>query len=491
MIKKYIKYILCLTIFAGSCNVLDHEPITQLAPEQVFTEFSGAEAALLAGYANLAGQTNNLLIYGDVRSDVVSDEFGWIQWQSLRNNVITPQDGIVNWNAFYTGLHRINDVIFRVPNIQHPSMNSNGTGTNLEDNTAVSRRDQLLGEALFLRAINYFYMTRIWGNVPLIKLPSNSVDQNAYPSRTATATVMDSIEEDLIEAIRLLPDRYNDNLETRGRATRGAAKAILAQLYMWQGANNDALPLLNEIINTPVYNLASEFSQLFIATPSGAGGKNISNELIFELQFDHRNLATNNLSNLLLPTTESLPDNERPGGQHQLVPSEKLFLSYEDNDTRKDVTLRTTALPGGYWAAKYQGTRVDNTRRQDSNFPIIRLADIYLLRAEALVKLGREGDAINDLNRVRRRAYSVPLNQTSPHDYPSDWDDDQGINNVALAIENERLKELAFEGHRYFDLVRNDRLAAVADISEPILLPVSERQIELNPNLAPNNPGYQ
>lgn len=235
-----------------------------------------------------------------------------------------------------------------------------------------------------------------------------------------------------------------------------------------------------EVMNNSTYNLvtgASAYAAMF-----SASSKN-SNESIFEIQYVSSSSESNGLFSFYVPTPA--PSGIQ-GGSYQIVPTDKIINAFEAGDIRRTVSVSNSpATPSVPYIGKY----LRLTNGTDPNIIAIRLADIILIRAEALNNLGQTAGATDALNIIRRRAFGLPLNTASSRDFPSANDTVNGYN-LTQAIENERMKELCFEGQRFDDLVRTGRAAAVLGIStNQTLWPIPLREVGRNPKLQ-QNPGY-
>lgn len=376
---------------------------------------------------------------------------------------ISTSSTYATWNKFFVSINRVNNILAKVPAIQDPSINA--------------VRDRILGEAYFLRAFNYFFLTRLWGAVPLVLEPTISLNVDLKVSRVPAEVVLDQIVADLKEAESKLPVSYSANLDTRGRATKGAAQALLARVYLWKSSYNktnewqSVVDYTTKVIASPVYSLAPGASYASIFT-----AKNTA-ESIWELQYNYNNQELNTLVRLFIPRSTKV----QTGGEQILIPSKKIENAFVNGDLRKAGAIFYSDSLSTYKnvrsVAKYQGTIVGASRFSDSNFIILRLADVILMKAEAQAQLGKVTEAIDLLNTIRKRA-GLPNTTATTKEA------------VLIAIEEERFIELCFEGHRWYDLLRTGRVKAVLNTDKKALLPVHINDILINPNLLPQNPGY-
>ncbi|MVM38841.1 RagB/SusD family nutrient uptake outer membrane protein [Spirosoma sp. HMF3257] len=454
---------------AGCSDVLNQVPVSALTQSSFFQNAADAEAAIITGYDALQGDDVRLITWGDARADnlrVPVNEIGITDGGVLdfQNDNISTSSGYATWSRFYSGINKVNNVLAQVPTIKSP--------------TITSVRDRIMGEAYFLRALNYFYLVRLWGAVPLVLEPTLSLDKDLQPARTPADKVQEQIIADLKQAEKLLPLTYASAIETRGRATQGAAQALLCKVYLWRSSYNQ----------TNEWQLAADYAAKVIANTnyslvSGANYSTIfrsknTSESIFELQYNYNNQETNGLSPYFLPRSSKVTT----GGNQTVIPTQKLVDAFEPGDLRKAASIYTSdpatdQFPNLPTVAKYLGTVVGTTRYSDSNLIFLRLADVILMQAEALAQLGKTADATALVNRIRNRAGLTNTTASSK-------------DAVLLAIEQERFVELCFEGHRWYDLLRTGRAKAVLGIDKKALMPVYFTEIQLNPNLLPQNPGY-
>lgn len=435
--KKLIIPAFVLTVLAAGCNVLDKEPLTTLAPSNFFKSAEDAEASLAAVYDGL--QTKGcyaevLMLMGSMPTDDATSQ----------NNDVNVLETL-NWNSStgqvydmyrdaYQVVNRANAVIKYVPGISGMSS---------------GRRDQIVGEARFLRALAYFNLVRLYGGVPLRLEPTESGDPAVLNLPRASAEqVYEQIIQDLTAAETAAP------ATNPARAGRGAASALLARVQLtrrdWAAAKAAAGRVLT---SGGGFALSSSFNALFPADNR--------TESIFEIQFS---------GNTDAGTFHTLPDVVMPSPpatysfkKFNLPTSNLLQAADTVNDLRWSFQGTTNAgrnhasfvLRGrgtgdnnGPFCYKWRGS--GNNFNSADNTYVLRLADVYLMYAEASNEQGGPSqDVLDKLNPVRQRAGLAPLTTSSP----------QMANKQALRreIELQRRLELAFEGERWFDLVRYAR----------------------------------
>lgn len=464
LIENILILTCCLSVVACS-KVTDQVPESSITPLNYYKTASDADNAINSCYDALQGNPVNFEIWGDGRTDMLAstDRSSSSDLQVTSGNISASND-YVSWNALYSGINRCNSVLKNVPNITDASL--------------ASRQERILGEAHFLRALFYFYLARTYESAPMILEPYEDLSGNFFPEKSDRATLFAQVEKDLKLAEAMVPDLpFSTAIDNKGRANKAAIRATLTDLYLWQKKYQEAAEAALLVINSPVgYSLLSgdNFANLFT-------GKN-SAESIFEVQynFSYQEGNTNAITDIFLPLGGSLT-----AGNLRYQPSQALLNALPATDKRATITYKNTgAAPAPYrdanklYVAKYPGTIIANVLYQDANRIVYRLAEVILFRAEALNELNQVAEAITLLNQIRSRA-GLPNTTVKTQE------------DVRLAIENERFAELAFEGKRYYDLVRTSRYAAVTGFSDPNWLrwPLPANEVIRNKSLV-QNPGY-
>ncbi|MBI1226639.1 MAG: RagB/SusD family nutrient uptake outer membrane protein [Bacteroidetes bacterium] len=496
--KKYISVsILSLLLVVGffACkNLLDEDPKDQVFVDNFFQTENDATAAVNSIYGIL-NATSSPPTFGGVyfasywvASGLTSDEMenrlaGATDLDQLETFTHRSTNSTLYdfWSNAYKGIHNANFAIEGIPNVKGDVAFKNGR----------------LGEAHFLRAMLYFDLTRMFGDVPLVLTTGGELT----PPRTSRAEVFTQIISDLQFAEQNLPASYpaGDGL---GRATSGAATGLLAKVYLTQGEWQKAVDHCNTIINSGKYGLYDDFAEAF-RIPNENG-----KETLFSIGFGTANNSISfweagQFNVRLLPKQLS---GEIPGvnAQGWQVATQNLYDSYDPQDRRREVTLLTSIqnLDGTtttvephiqkYWD-KVNEPAAGNT---EHDLPYLRYSDILLMKAEALneLKNGPDADAYGAINAVRKRAR---FDGTTELNILPDL---AGLSYQAFkdAVLQERRWEFVAEGHRWFDLVRFKQLETLVPLAKPgvqpeayhYLFPVPQVEIDLNPNLLPQNPGY-
>lgn len=432
-------FLACVLI---SCDdFLETFPETDRTPENFFqNEVQMVEA--VAGIYNVNRQLINQLQgrIGENRSDNTSFQFnpndrGGSLVEAVDEFVMLSDNPFLveYWRQNFLGIARSNFLL-----------------ENLDGAEFVNEADReaIRGEALFLRSWFYFNLVRAYGDIPYATSAADSPDEAVsaeFIERIAVSQIYVNILADAQIAIDLLPTQWDE--QNTGRATRGAALMLKAKMHMAQSQFDLAIPLLEEM-GTLGYQLLPSYESIF-----NPNNKNHT-ESVFEIQYS---FAVGQPSNFLSPFVpfnsgfDILGDSGPAGpraGQNQ--PTQDLINLYGDNDPRRDNNIGFYEKDGVIipWMAKFNYP-FEDLQQQDVNFPMFRYADALLMLAECYNEVGG-GDAKAIVEQIRTRA-GIPdpaIDATSQEE-------------LRQAIADERRLELAFENHRYFDLVRTGRLAEV------------------------------
>lgn len=478
--------ICAFSIIAGSSckkDFLDLAPVSQQNSNNFYKTGEDMKNALSAVYSALqyGGQYySSMHIIGDLRSDntEITNPNAGADMQAVdvfTNNAVNSISSST-WNAHYLGIQSANIVIEKIEAV----------------NMDANLKARYKAEAKFLRALMYFNLVRVFGDVPLVIAIINNPQEGYTYGRETTEKVYSQIIEDLMEAEQNLP--YEFTGADIGRATKGASMALLGKVYLTQKNWPLAAQKLKELIDASgqtKYQLLSSYANLF-----GAANEN-NRESIFEVQFRKGSTGEGSpYTNQFAPigSGAAVVSVGNPLGQN--IPTADMSNAYETGDARKEASMRESYVLGSNtvnhnYVIKYAGVPAANLD-SDNNWIVLRYADVLLMYAEALNEQGyvADGPAFNYLNQVRTRAGLA--SKTSNNSDAALQVPDQAA--FRLAIEQERRVELAFEGHRWFDLVRTDRALAVLASSgmqsHHVLFPIPQSQIDINPTLITQNQGY-
>ncbi|SEN83334.1 SusD family protein [Mucilaginibacter gossypiicola] len=444
---KYTIPALSLVTLASCKKFLEVQPKDSVSDSQTIVDRASAETAVRGIYRALSADNYygvNFVSVGYLSGDNIQ----WTGSQSIVQQFIDHNVKADNatvsgiWLAIYTTINRANYVIAKLPGVTDATLTT-------------AERNQLLGEAYFIRALCYFDLARTWGGVQIVTTPTiSATDKNGIKRSTVEQTYA-QVLSDLNAAEPLLPLPTAQNPV---RANKETVYALKARYYLyqkdWTNAENYATLVLGDTQN---YSLLKPYSAWFANNVVG------TKESVFELAYSAT--YTNGHRGQWQPPANS--------GTRQWAPN-AAFLALVNDATiggnRSALVAKTSA---GLW----YGNLYYRSPATDPAY-IIRIAEEYLIRSEARAQLNKLADAKVDLNVVRDRAGLTATTAVSQAD-------------ILLAIENERRIEFALEGHRWFDLVRTGRAAAVLGVTDATknILPIPVDQLNVDPALT-QNPGY-
>ncbi|MDT8373071.1 MAG: RagB/SusD family nutrient uptake outer membrane protein [Bacteroidales bacterium] len=437
---------LFIILFSG-CEILDLEPESQISDKLAITDASSLETAVLGTYSMLHdndyyGLTFQSLGYlpGDnVKWTGSFDFLGQFDANDIRpdNSQLTPV-----FTGIYRTINCANQVISAVSTITDPQLSN-------------MLRKQYKGEAYFIRALSFFDLSRLWGGVQLVTSPTLSSLDNITITRSSLQETRMQILNDLNTADTLLPETTN-----RNRATSKTVYALKARLYLYMEDWTNAEIFATKLITDDNYELVAPYNSFF--------ANNVKNtkESVFELTYSATD--QNDHSMWWQPPANS--------GRREWAPTDPLVLLLNDQETggNRSTMIAQTAPPGNLW----YGNMYYRNPRTDPAF-VIRIAEMYLIRAEARAQLNMVTEGLEDLNAVRTRAgleLSTAVTQAE----------------LLLAVEQERRLEFALEPHRWFDLVRTGRLDDVMGVTDQNkwVMPIPISEIQASDGYLEQNPGY-
>lgn len=454
IILKSILIVLMYTLQSCDSFVDVDLPVSQLTGIVVFENNITANAALIDVYSKLrdggmmtgsiGGSSLVLGAYADeltyFGNDVVN--IGLVYQNNLLPTTTYP---LTYWRTSYHQIYCTNAII-----------------EGCEASVALTESDKnvLIGEALFLRALLHFNLSNLFHDIPYIT--TTSYETNRLISRMPLATVRQNVIEDLTRAANLLPEAYSD--PEKFRPNRAAVKALLARVYLYNGQWAEAANSASEVINNNLYTWETDLNKIFLKA---------STTTIWQLS---PKLPGNNAE-------EGIAFFFNAGPPPNVALSNDLVNSFEENDLRKTNWILAISNASGTWHRAYKYKQNQNTGTSVEYSVVLRLAEQYLIRAEARARQGELVSAIEDLNRIRNLA-GLP--------------DTAATNQEQLieAIGKERKHEFFAEyGHRFYDLKRTNRLDAVLSPVKPNWnstdqhWPIPELETLANPNLT-QNAGY-
>ena len=471
--------------FSSCSDFLEQNPQTDLSENDFYKTADDIASAVNGAYSSLQESDiyGNWYVFGEIPSDNTRNQLsGSVTTQNEFDQfyIDTQNSMIANfWKAAYKVINRTNTILGRIDGI--------------EINTELANRYKL--ECKFIRALMYFNLVRVYGDVPLV-LKEISISESYDILREPKENVYNQIIADLKEA-QDLPVSYSTAED--GRATQGAAKALLANVYMTLHKYAEAETILAEIINSGRYSLLEN-------TPGSLnidGYKNVfspvnhnSKEGIFEIQFLKGGYGEgSNYANNFAPENSGTNVVAVGGTGGNNIPEMDIYNAYEEGDLRRDFSMslgyydnrKNNEWVESRYVCKFMDVPYQNNDASN-NYPVIRYADVILMYAEALNQNGKTAEACKYLNMTRRRGFGYQTTETSPVDLQT-TDKAQ----FALMVEQERRVELAFENHRWFDLIRTGRAVEVMkskgfSLNETNLIcPIPQKQIDVNPKLTQND----
>lgn len=473
MKKILIIFSLAALITAPACKkFLDEKPQTEISSSEFWKSEDDIKTGLAAMYDGLQDCFNNdYVLWGDARTDEV-----WRNQYGVDDhvmNALSATSSGSNWSNFYTTINRANLAIKNIPIIK----NTYQTGL---DQKVVN---QYLAQAYATRAFSYFWIVRLWGDAPLWLTPYEDIKMDPARERTAASVVLDTLYNDLQKAATLSDPKSGSVFEI----TTGAIYSILMDVAMWKKDYPGALNWFNKLEALKKYKLEPTvtWKNLFIAPASTTGS-------IWSLNWDWTVDGGASVSALIgAGNTNS---------DFMVEDSVWNYFTLTLTDIRGPQSIDFSVTQHDKFNKFYAPTGAKqiypNNAQANILFPLYRLADIYLLRAEVANKLDDPVNALKYLNLIHQRA-GLPAYSTDSLSNPTIMEN---------AILEERKLELFMEAKRWFDLVRTDKVAEVMDpylkerqrlrqspeigFGDPrkILWPINRNVLNANPKLIQNQP---
>lgn len=461
-------FLMSLTFLTSCKKLVDvREPIDSMTTQEAFATDDQATASVVGLYSNMINSNSGITfcdgaitIYAGMSADELLnlqdfDTYG-LQFQNNILQAINDDIKLFIWGPAYSNIYTAN-----------ASLEALSNSTGVHD----SVKNELIGEVKFIRAFSNFYLINLFGDIPLIT--TTNWNKTSLLPRTSVSQVYQQIIDDLQQAQKLLPGDYSVGGGERIRPNKWAATALLSRVYLynndWQNAGTQSSSVIN---NTDTYNLTADLNGVFSAN---------STETIWQLQLNN----TNPPYNATLEGDTFIPFDSTTNPRYCITQS--LLNAFEPGDMRKTTWIDSTNYAGTtyYVPFKYNiGPALESPGATPSQYyMMLRLAEQYLIRAEARINLNDLTGAQSDLNTIRNRA---GLSNTSANDK----------NSLLSAIINERRVEFFAEwGHRWLDLKRVNLANNILHTIKPNwttsaqLYPIPQSEIEVDPNLV-QNPSY-
>ena len=450
-LRMYLFYLFGLMLIVSCEDFVEIEaPKTELVGSVVFTDEQTAEAALIGIYSQMTegfgGFANykTTLLTGLYADELDNFNTSATQVEFYENALNSNNVDIANlWNEPYNYIYQANAIIEGL-----------STAEGISDNS----KNQLIGEALFIRAFCHFYLVNFFGDVPYIT--STDYLENSKASRMPIAEVYNLLIDDLEVAASFLTESYVS--DGRVRPNRYVVEALLARAYLYNGDWINAENAANTLIEASQYQLEADVNQVFLAG---------SREAIWQLYPVITGLNTVEGFSFILN-----------GAPYNVALRNLVVEAFEENDQRRSswIGIITSGSDIFYYPNKY---KIYFNSNLSEYYMVLRVAEQYLIRAEARIHLNNLDGALEDLNMIRNRADLDNYTSTS--------------NELVLeAIYKERQRELFAEwGHRWFDLKRTGKADEVLSLvksgwqNTDKLFPIPQTELQINPNIT-QNPGY-
>jgi hypothetical protein len=500
--NKFCKAVVLVAIAVSACSCnkyLDLRPQNGITSDQFFKTKEQLQAAVLGIYSALVSGAGSgagskspveyFFVWGETRADFVLPGPGISNDENniIQGNIL-PTNSYVGWQSIYRVINLCNNVL------------DNGPGVLAKDNTLTQTAlNGYMGEALAIRALMYFYLVKTYGDAPLkLKATASDIDL-VQLSKTPSKDILTQIVADLKLAETDATPSYGINAYDKGRITSFTVNTIQADVYLWMDDYADAITACDKVINSGKYGLVAGDSNWFNALYVTGN----SSEGIFEIQYDQQSL--NPFFGMFSPTTKTNRYLANPiiiDNFYTLDPLDANNLDIRGVDVAIHVADQSIY--------KYIALNPTTLRTVDVSYAhwmMYRYADVLLMKAEACINSNRGQDALELINQIRTRAHALPSSAQSPANT-----DVTSLTNYLLA---ERGREFAFEGKRWYDLLRNakrnnfarlDLLVNAAITSVPPLyqqsalnklkdpnalyFPVPQTEIQNDPNLV-QNPFYK
>jgi hypothetical protein len=435
--------IIASLVMVSSCeDFLDLKPISSSSADGFYQTQDDFEQAVNGAYATLREvySSGYYMLFADLRADNTT-MLGIGGGTEERKIVIdnfnldpTNEHMLTMWRTSYTAIQRANGVLSNISSVDFDQI----------------KKDQYTGESKAVRALTYFNLVRIFGGVPLITTGDVDISASYDTPRASADDIYSLIVDDLTDAIEMLPPTYPAS--EAGRVSKGAAQTLLGQVYLTQHKYADAVTQFNAVITSGNYDLLDNYGDNF----TGIAHDNL--EIVWQIVYKGGTPSLgSSFPNWCAPVGSERVLVELGGAYGFNQPTLDVFNAYTADDLRRDVSIGVgfTNTSGNYIDARYiklyvDGGVGDGSNDSDVDWNVFRYSHVLLMCAEAINEAsnGPSTAAYTYINDVRDRAGLTPLSGLSQSEFRE-------------AVYNEERLEVAFEGHRWFDLVRTGRALTV------------------------------
>jgi tetratricopeptide (TPR) repeat protein len=423
----HIIFTVGIIFLLGSCtDWMELEPEDKLIRQEFWQKEGDVEAVTAAMYDAFRETSLKSLMMGEVRGDMMYfDANQFSDYARIAESDIQYDNPEVKWEKYYFTINLANTLIQFMPEV-------------LENDElfTVTEMERIKAEALFIRSLSYFYLVRLYKDVPMLLSASSSDTVDFYIEESDEDVVLDQIISDLeyAETIAVSKENIDDNTSQfmsdltlfKGRANKYSIQAVLADVYLWKEDYQKCIEYCDKLIGSNLYSLEIETDWFKLYVPGN------SKESIFEIQYSELNQETNPIYDKLVPITGSSRASFYDWVWDDLFVTSDVRIANDDFGPVSKYLLMDT---------EGKGSRRDFSQK-DANYIYYRYADILLMKAEALAELNEFSESQELINEVALRAGTPSVFL------------DQSITEFRTAILNERAREFAFEGKRWFDLLR-------------------------------------
>jgi tetratricopeptide (TPR) repeat protein len=423
----HIIFMVGIIFLLGSCtDWMELEPEDKLIRQEFWQKEGDVEAVTAAMYDAFRETSLKSLMMGEVRGDMMYfDANQFSDYARIAESDIQYDNPEVKWEKYYFTINLANTLIQFMPEV-------------LENDElfTVTEMERIKAEALFIRSLSYFYLVRLYKDVPMLLSASSSDTVDFYIEESDEDVVLDQIISDLeyAETIAVSKENIDDNTSQfmsdltlfKGRANKYSIQAVLADVYLWKEDYQKCIEYCDKLIGSNLYSLEIETDWFKLYVPGN------SKESIFEIQYSELNQETNPIYDKLVPITGSSRASFYDWVWDDLFVTSDVRIANDDFGPVSKYLLMDT---------EGKGSRRDFSQK-DANYIYYRYADILLMKAEALAELNEFSESQELINEVALRAGTPSVFL------------DQSITEFRTAILNERAREFAFEGKRWFDLLR-------------------------------------
>lgn len=525
--KAYIIFTIIVSAVFSSCSdYLDVKPENQILQEDFWKQKSDVEAVVLSCYRGMIEEDFmwRVIAWGEIRSDNVMPGSGTGgDEQQLYNVSILPTNGDSKWGAFYEVINYCNAVLKFAPQV-----------VQLDPNFTQADLHAKQGEALAVRALCYFYLVRTFKSVqndstlsvPLVLEPTESDNTPVQVAQSPSQAILDTITNNLLQAEQWAPESFPTTIQTKGRMTKDAIRAILADVYLWKQDYANCILYCDKLIDAtqnsksssgivttePKYEMDVEDEDWF----STIFNRGNSSESIFELQFSSGSASNTALSKLYGKSDQAF------GQWVATTAYANGITAFPATDTRRGSSINISSATASLFPIfKYRGeassyglgstaSYIYTLKTTTANWIFYRITDIMLMKAEALVQLNPSQDNLLKALVIVNKTYM----RANPTLAPADslrFNQYNTADAMEKLVQLERQRELMFEGKRWFDLVRQAErkqstqnltgylvnkystdiatITSKLSVMNSLYMPVNADELKVNP-LLKQNPYY-